>query len=247
MKHPKSGFTLMEILVIVFIIIVIASLGTMAVRSGYKKTVSLKCMSNLKNLYTMSVIYFQEHSALEEDEDLLTLLGKNNPESIRCPAMSDPDKSHYLVWTPTMKFINKEKTIFSREPRLFIIDPYENVHGNYSLGVLNNGKCIQIFSEDIGQRERDGISTISTTSRAKDASLDTQNPLGVPMKGITEESNIALASRDSSNSVAMNEGNFSSRSEWIQLLRVKFIDTIIRREEGRLDWKTDGAYELEIS
>lgn len=147
MKFRISGFTIIELLAILSISIVLIFLISIFLRSSYKKSIALQCTNRLKNLHTLSVLYFQEHSALINGEDLLHTLAVNDLESIKCPGARNALTTEYMVWQPCIDLINSEKNFFPAESKILFIDPHEKTHGNYALGILNIGKIIHVFTE----------------------------------------------------------------------------------------------------
>jgi len=58
------GFTLVELLVVISIIAILASLGLPAIARTRDKGQSSKCVSNLKSLHTASILFAQDYNGL---------------------------------------------------------------------------------------------------------------------------------------------------------------------------------------
>lgn len=177
LKVEKTGFTLIEMLMIISIITVLAGIVSLTFQSGRRKSIQLECMNNLKNLYTMSALYFQDYTALPEYDKLLPLVAGKESGITECPAIRPPLNSEYLAWGPTIDIINHDKNFFSSGKNIFIIDPYAQNHGNYSMAVLNNGKCIQIYFESGTNNKGFSLSMERNSYRPADVSVPSVNML----------------------------------------------------------------------
>lgn len=57
----SRGFTLVELLVVVAVIVVLAGITVVAVQGAIRKANAIKCMAKLKSLGTATLLYTQEH------------------------------------------------------------------------------------------------------------------------------------------------------------------------------------------
>jgi prepilin-type N-terminal cleavage/methylation domain-containing protein len=99
--HQRRGFTLLELLVLVLIMAVAASLALVAINRSKRSSQGGTCMSNLTQLHKAFVLFDQYHDVQREDYPLrLTYLRTGSPRTggkfasedrlFQCPA----DKNH---------------------------------------------------------------------------------------------------------------------------------------------------------
>ena len=98
--HQRSGFTLVELLVVISIIAIIAGLVVPALLRGREEAWKAQCSNNLKQIYLAAVAYAQKKYEFPRDKtneeplahDSLNILlrsryGKNLPGSLfKCPS-----------------------------------------------------------------------------------------------------------------------------------------------------------------
>ncbi|OVE73725.1 hypothetical protein BVX93_00915 [bacterium B13(2017)] len=151
MKGLKRAFTLIELLVVIGIIIILGSILTTGVNKVRKYANNVQCVSNLKSLYTLSAIYYQDHKVFPSKWSELDLSYES--ENIKCPSAKKYDLiDQFYCINGILSDETLSKSIFDiRNNDLMFVDYILNLHNNCSNGILNSGKMIQLTHNNFGQ------------------------------------------------------------------------------------------------
>jgi len=162
----KKGFTLIEVITVISVIIILGSLVSYVAVQGNRKQYKLVCAKNLKDLHIKTMLYLQDNPKLPDvtnvdDKQIFYLLedGLTNTSSLAasdiltCPAQKIKNHSVYTIWGPTVERINSgnsstDNNSESTYNTILFIDQYINSHQNFSLGIMNSGKAVQYFTKD---------------------------------------------------------------------------------------------------
>jgi len=93
----KSGFSLIEVLVVLVIAAILTTMGYSALRSGRTMSKETTCLNNLKQISVAINLYYNDHGAYPP-EDLRGLLSNytgRNPSLFICPNDPDPQGDSY--------------------------------------------------------------------------------------------------------------------------------------------------------
>ena len=160
----KKGFTLTELLTVIGIIMILAMLAAAGVRKAYHHSQKLRCVANLKNLYTMSLLYFQDYKVLPTTLDAVQRIAKDQAKDMVCPAISG-SSSLLLPIQETISPINKLHMFMNfpeapgKHPNypLFSDTDIQSAHSHNTTpphngvgyAVLTSGKIIEFTMTDI--------------------------------------------------------------------------------------------------
>ncbi|OVE73603.1 hypothetical protein BVX93_01210 [bacterium B13(2017)] len=150
MNGKIKGFTLIEILVVMVIIVILVSIISTGAGKVRHQSRKLQCIANLKSLHCMTSLYWQEHNYLPlkwSDLDLYVNSVKT------CPNFTnDKDSLFRNYYASLITYFNlwrsKEFYKTSGLGSLLYFDPKSHAHGNYSNGILHNGKHVQLALND---------------------------------------------------------------------------------------------------
>jgi len=149
----RRAFTLIEIIVVISIILILAAIVSHIAGQSKRYGDKVACISNLKNLHTNAILYFQDNYSFTEVNDLedkriFNVISQGNLSTAQCPAARDAFRALYTIWGPTISNINNSKSIASLDSgsRLLFIDQYYNSHANFANGILSNGKLVQYIN-----------------------------------------------------------------------------------------------------
>ncbi|MBN2144284.1 MAG: type II secretion system protein [Candidatus Aureabacteria bacterium] len=181
----NKGFTLIELLTVIGIIMILVMLAGTAARKAVRHSQKMKCMANLKNLYTMSLLYFQENKALPDTEtnqpvESVQLIAKDQAKNMVCPAIRGENSS--LVSIPeTVLYINGHHVFmdfsdplyeYSNYPLFSDTDIVEVFNGNIipphngtGYAVLTNGRIIEFSMQDIQTNLTKFLATASNITK----------------------------------------------------------------------------------
>lgn len=157
MKQWRRGYTLVEVLIVIAIIVALAALIFPITRSAIAKSHQATCLGNLRSIGVGIEAYLQDHnntmpeldagrSALTEDVPVLDVALHDyleNPEVFHCPADREQFQksgSSYL-WNSTQSGRNKMKLVFfgvtDNPSRIPLVTDKEAWHpGNSGVNIL---------------------------------------------------------------------------------------------------------------
>jgi prepilin-type N-terminal cleavage/methylation domain-containing protein len=163
----KKGFTLTELLTVIGIIMILVLLAATGVRKAYNHSQKLRCVANLKNLYTISLLYFQDYKALPTTPDAvqtIQIIAKDQAKDMVCPAIRGSSPTLLLI-SETLMPINKLHMFMDfpeapgKHPNypLFSDTDIQNAHlhdttpphNGVGYAVLTSGKIIEFTMTDI--------------------------------------------------------------------------------------------------
>ncbi|EKD28036.1 MAG: hypothetical protein ACD_79C00460G0004 [uncultured bacterium] len=108
--NKLKGFTITEVLVVLSIILIVASIITAGINKVKTQANKMECMKNLRNLHSISLMYFQDHKIFPLG-NTIEAIAPQNYDTYHCPAFRRVEDGKYYSIEDTFELINNEKII----------------------------------------------------------------------------------------------------------------------------------------